>query len=40
MQRHGQPDEVGAVAFLCSGHASFINGLNLKIDGGSVESAF
>ena len=41
MQRRGQPKEVASmVAFLCSEHASFINGSNIKIDGGSVESAF
>ncbi len=41
MQRRGQPDEVaGVVAFLCSEHASYINGSNIRIDGGAVESAF
>lgn len=41
MGRRGQPEEVAsAVAFLCSEHASFINGTNIRIDGGSVESAF
>ena len=41
MQRRGKPEEVGAVvAFLCSEHASFINGSNIRIDGGAVASAF
>ena len=39
VQRRGRADEVGAaVAFLCSEHASFIVGTNLRIDGGSVPS--
>ena len=41
MQRRGKPDEVASlIAFLCSERASFINGSNYRIDGGSVESAF
>ena len=37
LQRRGTADEVAAaVAFLCSSHASFINGANLRVDGGSV----
>ncbi|MGB7394723.1 MAG: SDR family oxidoreductase [Pricia sp.] len=41
MERRGKPDEVGStIAFLCSEHASFINGANIRVDGGSVESAF
>ncbi len=41
MQRRGKPEEVAAmVAFLCSEHASYINGTNIRIDGGAVESAF
>jgi NAD(P)-dependent dehydrogenase (short-subunit alcohol dehydrogenase family) len=41
MQRRGKPEEVAAVvAFLCSEHASYINGSNIRIDGGSVASAF
>ena len=37
LQRRGTADEVAAaVAFMCSAHASFINGANLRIDGGSV----
>lgn len=41
MQRRGKPEEVASVvAFLCSEHASYINGANIRIDGGAVESAF
>ncbi|QLG44990.1 SDR family NAD(P)-dependent oxidoreductase [Costertonia aggregata] len=41
MQRRGKPEEVASVvAFLCSEHASYINGSNVRIDGGAVESAF
>lgn len=41
MGRRGQTEEVASVvAFLCSEHASFVNGTNIRIDGGSVESAF
>ncbi len=37
LQRRGEASEVAAaVAFLCSSHASFINGANLRVDGGSV----
>ncbi|TDL81823.1 SDR family oxidoreductase [Palleronia sediminis] len=37
--RRGKPEEVAAaIAFLCSDHASFINGTNLRVDGGSVAS--
>jgi len=37
LQRRGRAEEVAAaVAFLCSEHAGFINGANLRIDGGSV----
>lgn len=36
-KRRGRVEEVaGAVAFLCSEHASFITGANLRIDGGAV----
>ncbi|MFA0963790.1 SDR family NAD(P)-dependent oxidoreductase [Roseivirga sp. BDSF3-8] len=41
VKRRGKPEEVAAmVAFLCSEHASYINGTNIRIDGGSVETAF
>ena len=41
MERRGKPEEVASVvAFLCSEHASFVNGSNIRIDGGSVASAF
>ncbi|WPP51179.1 SDR family NAD(P)-dependent oxidoreductase [Catalinimonas niigatensis] len=41
VQRRGQADEVAAViAFLCSELASFVNGSNYRVDGGSVETAF
>lgn len=37
LQRRGQPEEVAAViAFMCSELASFINGSNYRVDGGSV----
>lgn len=35
--RRGEPPEVAAaIAFLCSELASFVNGANLRVDGGSV----
>ncbi|MEK6418399.1 MAG: SDR family oxidoreductase [Burkholderia gladioli] len=38
-QRRGKPDEVAfAIALLVSEKASFINGGNLRVDGGSVQS--
>jgi 3-oxoacyl-[acyl-carrier protein] reductase len=37
LQRRGRPEEVASlVVFLCSKHASFINGANMRVDGGSV----
>ena len=39
LKRPGRIDEVGPlVAFLASDKASFINGANYRIDGGSVAS--
>lgn len=41
VDRRGSPDEVAAaIAFLCSGHASYITGSNYRVDGGSVSTAF
>ncbi|WP_158977059.1 SDR family NAD(P)-dependent oxidoreductase [Cellulophaga sp. L1A9] len=41
MERRGKPEEVGStIAFLCSDHATYINGANIRVDGGAVESAF
>lgn len=41
MQRIGRPEEVASViAFLCSQRASYVNGGNYRIDGGSIASAF
>ncbi|WP_208560289.1 SDR family NAD(P)-dependent oxidoreductase [Marinilactibacillus kalidii] len=37
LKRRGQVDEVAAViSFLCSDRASFVNGANYRVDGGSV----
>lgn len=37
LQRRGEAEEVAAaILFLCSAQASFINGANLRVDGGSV----
>jgi 3-oxoacyl-[acyl-carrier protein] reductase len=39
--RIGEPAEVGAViAFLCSGHASYLTGQSLLVDGGLVQGTF
>ncbi|HLF20515.1 MAG TPA: SDR family oxidoreductase [Bacteroidota bacterium] len=40
-QRIGRPDEIGSVvAFLASERASYINGVNLLVDGGLVRGIF
>ncbi|MET0863541.1 MAG: SDR family oxidoreductase [Nakamurella sp.] len=36
LKRRGQPEEVAAVAFLCSDPAGFVNGSNVRVDSGSV----
>jgi NAD(P)-dependent dehydrogenase (short-subunit alcohol dehydrogenase family) len=39
LKRRGEPDEVAAViVFLCSDRASFVNGSNYRVDGGSVST--
>ncbi|MGB5929514.1 MAG: SDR family oxidoreductase [Cyclobacteriaceae bacterium] len=41
VKRRGKPEEVASVvAFLCSENSSYVNGTNIRIDGGSVETAF
>ena len=40
MKRMGEPEEVArAVLFLASADASFINGVDLYVDGGTIELA-
>lgn len=40
-RRFGSPDEFGKVcAFLCSAHAGYVTGQNLRLDGGFHQSAF
>lgn len=40
-QRLGRPEELGALcAFLCSDHAGYVSGLNVKFDGGSSPITF
>ena len=37
LRRFGQPSEIGeAVAWLCSGHASYVTGLPMPVDGGAI----
>lgn len=39
MKRFGFPEEIGnAASFLCSNAASYINGINLPVDGGFTKS--
>ncbi len=39
LKRRGKPEEVAAaIVFLCSERASFINGANLRVDSGSVQT--
>ncbi|WP_347159407.1 SDR family NAD(P)-dependent oxidoreductase [Pontibacter chitinilyticus] len=41
VNRRGKAEEVASViAFLCSKRASYVNGSNYRVDGGSVETAF
>jgi hypothetical protein len=38
-KRFGIPEEFGALCvFVCSSHASYLNGQNLLIDGGAIRS--
>jgi NAD(P)-dependent dehydrogenase (short-subunit alcohol dehydrogenase family) len=38
MKRMGTPVEIGeAVVWLCSGAASFVTGVTLPVDGGTIE---
>lgn len=39
VKRRGEAEEVAsAVAYLCSAHASFVNGTAMRVDGGSVQT--
>jgi NAD(P)-dependent dehydrogenase (short-subunit alcohol dehydrogenase family) len=39
--RFGRPSEIaGAVAYLCSGYADYISGTTIRVDGGTIRSAF
>ncbi len=39
VKRRGQPQEIAsAVAYLCSQHASYVNGAAIRVDGGSVQT--
>ena len=41
LRRVGSPEEFAAVAaFLCSARASFVNGVNLQVDGGLLRGVF
>ena len=38
-KRRGEVDEIAsAVAYLCSTHASYVNGSAMRVDGGSVQT--
>ncbi|WP_123670619.1 SDR family NAD(P)-dependent oxidoreductase [Actinocorallia herbida] len=40
-ERFGEPDEIAAaVAYLCGDHAQYISGATIRVDGGTVRSAF
>jgi 3-oxoacyl-[acyl-carrier protein] reductase len=40
-RRFGTPEEFGATcAFLCSGHAGFMTGQNILLDGGAYPGTF
>ena len=39
LKRRGQPDEVAAmIALIVSGRGSFVNGSNVRVDGGPVQA--
>ncbi|MEV0057368.1 SDR family oxidoreductase [Saccharopolyspora shandongensis] len=39
--RYGRPEEIaGAVGYLCSPYAEYISGATIRVDGGTVRSAF
>ncbi|MEV4413786.1 SDR family oxidoreductase [Catellatospora sp. NPDC049609] len=39
--RFGRPHEIaGAVAYLCSGYADYVSGATIRVDGGTIRSAF
>jgi NAD(P)-dependent dehydrogenase (short-subunit alcohol dehydrogenase family) len=41
LNRFGRPDEIAAaVAYLCSDYAEYISGATIRVDGGTIRSAF